>query len=249
MGGQLGALGARLRSPRLWCPPPGCRGPLGGGAGPPPPWPASGRPRAGGGRGGGEGGGRGSSPHSPPGPLAPPPGGGGGGGPVVPVPGGQPQTEGPHSSPAPLHPLGARPSCRSSLGPPAPLAAAAWCLLAGGGGGGGRASAGGGGSGHRLAFSRLRGSGPPPALVALALSPTGAGVRPAAASYLLGEWGSRSGSGGPALPWGASRGTVPSPPPRAHRLGRRGAAVTCVVACTGAGAVAAARSARGSASG
>ena len=54
--GRVGALGARLRSPRLWRPP----GRFGGGAGPPPPRPASGRPRAGGGGGregrGGEGG-------------------------------------------------------------------------------------------------------------------------------------------------------------------------------------------------
>ena len=59
-----------------------------------------------------------------------------GGGLVLPAPGGQPPTGGAHSSPAPLHPLGARPSCRPSLGPPALLAAAAWCRLAGGGGGG-----------------------------------------------------------------------------------------------------------------
>ena len=47
---------------------------------------------------------------------------------------------------------------------------------------------------------------------------------------------------------GASWGTVPSPPPLAHCLGRRGVAVTCVVACVGAEAAAVAGSAGGSAS-
>ena len=48
---------------------------------------------------------------------------------------------------------------------------------------------------------------------------------------------------------GGPRGTVPLPSPRAHRLGRRGAAVTCVVACVGAGSAALVGSAGGSASG
>ena len=61
------------------------------------------------------------------------------------------------------------------------------------------------------------------------------------------RWGV-CGSGGPALPGGASRGNVSLPSPRAHRLGRRGAAVTCVVACVGAGAAPVAGSAGGSAS-
>ena len=60
-----------------------------------------------------------------------------------------------------------------------------------------------------------------------------------------GVWVGGPGSAGA----GASRGTVPSPPPRAHRLGRRGVAVICVVACVGAGAAAVAGSAGGSASG
>ena len=56
--------------------------------------------------------------------------------------------------------------------------------------------------------------------------------------------------GGP----GSAGGGVPRhchlpPPPRAHRLGRRGAAVAVVVACVGAGAAAVAGSAGGSASG
>ena len=63
-----------------------------------------------------------------------------------------------------------------------------------------------------------------------------------------GGWQLRSGLGDGALLGGASRLTVPSPRPRAHRLGERGAAITCVVACVGAGAAAAAGSAGGSAS-
>ena len=55
--------------------------------------------------------------------------------------------------------------------------------------------------------------------------------------------------GGP----GSARGGVPRhchlPLPHAHRLGRRCAAVTAVVACVGAGAAAVAGSAGGSASG
>ena len=89
-------------------------------------------------RGPGGGGGGGGSPQSPPGPPAPPPGG----------PGGWPGGSGPrgpaadggsHSSPAPLHPLGARPSCRPSPGSPAVLAAAACCRLAVRGGWGSKA--------------------------------------------------------------------------------------------------------------
>ena len=58
------------------------------------------------------------------------------------------------------------------------------------------ASAGGGGPGQLSAVVGLRGSGPPPVLVAPALSLTGGGARPSAASYGEGGWGSRSGSGG-----------------------------------------------------
>ena len=60
-----------------------------------------------------------------------------------------------------------------------------------------------------------------------------------------GAWVGGPGSAG----GGASRGTVPLPSSRAHRLGRQGAAVTCVVACVGAGAAAVAGSAGGSAIG
>ena len=95
-------------------------------------WPPTGW--GGGERGGGGVGGRGGSPQSPPGPMAPPTDGRGGGGLAVPVPGGQPPTGGAHSSPASLYPLGAGPSCRPSLGPPALLAVAARCRLAGEGG-------------------------------------------------------------------------------------------------------------------
>ena len=100
------------------------------------------------------------SPQSPSGPLASPPGSRGGPGLVVPVPGGQPPTGGAHSSPAPLHPLGARLSCSPSLGPPALFAVAARCRLAARGGGGGRGSAGSGGSGQRS--PPQKGVTPPP---------------------------------------------------------------------------------------
>ena len=87
------------------------------------------------GRGGGKGG---FSPQSPPGPLAPPPDGRGGAAwwfrSQEPAANGG----GAHSSPAPLHPLGAGPLCRPSLRPPAHLAVTARCRLAGGGGGAGR---------------------------------------------------------------------------------------------------------------
>ena len=65
------------------------------------------------------------------------------------------------------------------------------------------------------------------------------------------RWGSRVvlWFGGPGPPGGVSRVTGPSPPPRADRLGRRGAAVTCIAACVGAGGAAAVGSAGGRASG
>ena len=156
-----------------------------------------------------------------------------GGGLVVLAKGGQPPTGGVHVSPASLYPLGAGPS----HGPPAPLAVAARCRLARGGGGKGPVSAGGGGLGQWSAVSGLRGSGPPLTLVAPVLPPTRAV-----------PWEGR-GSGGPAPPGGTSRVTVPLPSLPAHRLGRRGAAVTCAVVCVGAGAGAVAGSAGGSASG
>ena len=183
----------------------------------------------------GEGvGGRGGSPQSPSGPLAPPPEGRGGGGLVVPVPGGQP--------PPPCTLWVPDPRAGPRQGPllfPLPPRGAGWP-----GGGGGAASAGGGSSSQSSAASRLRGSGPPLAPVAPVLSATGGGARPSAAPYGGGVW-----VGGPDPAGGASRGSVPSPPPRAHRLGRRGPAVTCVVVCVGAGAAAVAGSAGGSASG
>ena len=55
---------------------------------------------------------------------------------------------------------------------------------------------------------------------------------------------------GARLRWGGRPASLsPVPPPRAHRLGRWGTAVTAVVACAGAGAAALAGSASGSASG
>ena len=222
-------------------PPPGCAGPFGGGAGPSSPWPASGCSWAGGGKERrGEGGGRGGSPKSPPGPLASPPSGrqwaawwfrswmagcrrGGA-----------------HPSPAPLHPLGAKPLCRPSLWPPA--------LLAGGGGGEGRRGLG---AATRVSSQLLAGCGavglpprslPPP-------SPLLEVVHVSSPRRIVGGGGValRVGELGPA--GGASRGTVASPPPRTHRRVWRGAAVTCVVACVGAGAASAAGSAGSSASG
>ena len=106
-------------------------------------------------------------------------------------------------------------------------------------------SAGGGGSGQRSAVSGLRGSGPRLALFAPVLPPTGGGARPSVALY----GGGGMCQGAWLRPGGASRGTVPIPPPRACCLGGQGAAVTCVVACVGAGAAAMAGSAGGSASG
>ena len=55
--------------------------------------------------------------------------------------------------------------------------------------------------------------------------------------------------GGPGCAGGGRPPAMSPSPPRAYRLGRRGAAVTCVVACVGAGAAAAEGSAGGSASG
>ena len=233
---RAAALAAALASP------PWVQRPHRQGAGPPSLRPASGRSRAGGegGEGGGGGWEGGGVPRSPP--LDPwrPPRRPRGGGLVVPVPGGQPPTGGAHSSPAPLYPLGAGPSCRPLLGLPALLAVAAWCRLAGGGGG--PVSAGGGGSGQRSRVSGLRGSGPPLALVAPVLPSTGPLCRAVRWEVCVGR-GARLRRGG------ASRGTVPFQPPRAHHLGRRGEAVTCAVACVGAGAGAVAGSAGGSASG
>ena len=116
-GGPLGALGARLRLPRLRCPPPGCSGPPGGDAGPLSLRPASVRPWAWGGEG------EGVVPWSP----DAAPGRPRGAGLVVLAHGGQPSTGRAHSSPAPLYLLRA--------GPPAPLAVAARRRLTGGGGG------------------------------------------------------------------------------------------------------------------
>ena len=196
-----------------------------------------GRGGEGGGRGGGEGGFLSVPPWSP----GAAPRLARGDGPVVPVQGGRLPPGGAHPSPASVCPPGARPPCRSSLGPPALLTVTVRRRPARGVGGG-LVSAGGGSSGQRSVVSGLRGSGPPLTLVAPVLSPTGGGARPCAAPY---EWGVSV--GGPGSAWGG-RPAV-DPPPHAHCLGRRGAAITCVVACVRAGAAAVAGSAGGSASG
>ena len=115
------------------------------------------------------------------------PRGGGRGGPLVPsrrpptAAGGRPGGSGPgrsHSSPAPLYLARAGPSCRPSLGSPAPPAVVARRWLVGGGR-----------EGQRSAVSGLRGSGIPPALVVSALPPTGRGARPSVAPYCGGGVG------------------------------------------------------------
>ena len=225
-GGRPGALGAGLRSPRLWRPPPGCSSPPGGLRG----RRLSGQPPAahrlgGGGEGGQEGWGGGGGPAAPPWSPGAAPQQLRGGGLVVPVPGGQPPTWGAHSSPAPLYPLGAGPSCSPSLGPTALLAVAPGCLLAGVGGRGGPPSAGGGGSGQRSAISWLRGSGPPLALVAPVLPPTAGGARPSAALYDGGVWVRGHGSAGGGVlrhcPLPTPPGPSPGPTGRHRHLRRR----------------------------
>ena len=173
------------------------------------------------GRGGGRGGGLRSPDAAPRRPR--------GGGLAVPAPWGQPSAGGAHSSPAPLHPVRAGPSCRPSLGSPAPPAVVARRWLAGGGR-----------EGQRSAVSGLRGSGLPLALAVPALPPTGGGARPSVALYRGGGvgWGAR-------LSWGG-RPAALSPP---HSLAPVVWAVTCVAACVGVGAAAVAGSAGGSASG
>ena len=171
------------------------------------------------------GGGRGG----PSGPLAPPPRRPRGGGLAVPAPGGQPSAGGSHSSPAPLYLARAGPSCRPSPGSPAPPAVAARRWLAGGGR-----------EGQRSAVSGPRGSGFPPALVVSALPPTGGGARPSVAPYCGG------GAGRGARLRRGGRPTALSPP---HSLAPVVRAVTCAAACVGAGAVAVAGFAGGSASG
>ena len=214
-GGSPGALGAQLRLPRPGCPPP-----LGAAASP---WGCGAAVSPVGlrlllGRGGG--GGLWSPDAAPRQPR--------GGGLAVPARGGQLSVWGAHSSPAPLYPVRAGPSCRPSLGPPAPPAVVAWRWLAGGGR-----------EGQRSAVSGLRGSGPP----LRSLSPPSLPREVARASpsrcIVGGAW-----AGGMAPPGGASRGTVPpqSPAPVVW-------AVTCVAACVGVGAAAVAGFAGGSTSG
>ena len=99
--------------------------------------------------------------------------------------------------------------------------------------------AGGGCVGQRSAISELRGSGPPLAVVAPALPPTGGGAPPSRCTV------GRTWVGGPGSA-GGGRPAALSPP---HCLAPAVWAVTCVAACVGIGAVAVAGFAGSSASG
>ena len=232
---RAAALAAAVASPP-WVPRPSR-----GGLGPPPFRSASAYGPGGRGRGRGRGGGEGGIPSVPPWSPGAAPRLLRGSGPVVLVPGGRPPTGGAHPSPAPLRPPGARPPCRSSLGPPALLAVAARHRPAGGGGGQGWLVLG---AATRVSGQRLAGCGAV-GLPSRSLPPSCPPLEVARAPSPRRTKGG-CGSGGPALLGGASQRP---PPPRAHCLGRRGPAVTCAVACVGAGAWAAAGSAGGSASG
>ena len=162
------------------------------------------------GRGGGEGGGRGGGGGVPLSPclVSRRPQAVAGGGAVVPVPRGQLLTGGAHFSPPPSTLWVPDPRAGLYSGPPLSLP------------GGGAASAGGGGPGQLSAVSGLRGSGLPPVLVVPALSLTGGGARPSAASYSGGGGGRAPGRGGAAGE--VSRGTVPSPGPSRSSPGPAG---------------------------
>ena len=153
--------------------------------------------------GGGRGGG--GSPLSPPRPPGAAPRWAGGGSPVVLVPGGQPLNGGGVPFPRLPSVLGFRALARVPCSPRRRRA-----VPAGRRGGGGPMCAGGGGLGQWSAVSGLRGSGPPLALGAPVLPPTGGGARPSAALYGGGGFG----SGGPATLWGGVPRHCPlSPPP------------------------------------
>ena len=197
----------------------------------------------GGGRGGGVGG-RGGSPQSPPGPVAPPPDGRGGAARWF-RSGGASRRLGGRTLPPPP----------STLWVPDPREGPRWgpllsSLLPRGAG-----WPGGGGEGRRVRGAAVRVSGQRLAgcgavgLPSRSLPPSSLPLEVARAPPPRRTVGGGGGLGGPAPLGGVSSGTVPSPPPSAHRLGRRGAAVTCVVACVGAGSAAVAGSAGSSAGG
>ena len=197
-GDQLGALGARPRVPRLQCHPLGCSCPPGGVRG----RCLSGRPPAvhGLGRGGDWGGS--------PGPLTPPPDGRGGAawwfwpwgasrrleGRTLPLPPSTLWKPEPRAGPrsVPLLPW------QSPRG-------AGWL-----GGGGGLVRAGGDGSGQQSGVSGLRGSGPPLALVAPVLPPTGGGAPPSRCT-VGGPWVGGPGSAGGGVPRHCPHPTLPRP--------------------------------------
>ena len=146
--------------------------------------------------------------------------------------GGRPSGSGPggsHSSPAPLWLARAGPSFRPSLGSPAPPAVVARRRLV-------RCGC----EGQQSSVNGLRGSGFPLALGVSALPPTGGGAHPSVAPYCGGGvgQGARLRRGG--------RPTALSPP---HSLVSVVWDVTCAATCVGAGAVAVAGFAGGSASG
>ena len=201
VGRRLGARGARLRSPLLPRPPLGAAALSGGrgAAAPPTSW------GAGGGRGGEVWGG-GGFPLSPP--LVPwrrPPTAAGGW-PGGSGPGGLAANWGGVPVPRPPPPSGHQAPVQVLARAPCPPRCRRVASAGRGGRGGGLLSAGGGGSGQRSAVSRLRGCGPPLALVAPILSPTGGCARPFAAPHD----GGGCGSGGQAPLGGASR--CPPPP-------------------------------------
>ena len=194
-GGSPGALGVRLRLPRPRCPPPWAQRPPHGDAGPLSLRLDSVRSSAGG--GGGDGGALWSPAAAPRRPR--------GGGLAARAPGGQPLAGGAHSSPAPLNPVRAGPSCRPSLGPPAPPAVVA--------------RPGSLGAGVRVSGRQLVGCGAvgsPPRSLSLPPLPREVARASPLRCIVGGAWVGGLGSAGVGVP----RHCPPPPLSRARRLGR-----------------------------